>query len=235
MNKAEVVLLRGQPFDPSRHTLIFTHIPKCGGTSLHKTLGHALGEPRYRVFTGLAEQRENLDDLIGGGGHQKFGTNPLHQNGRQVVYVTMLREPFARFCSFFHHVRWDHRHFLRKQNPAVARMAPLQLIDYLDEIGNPSVRDFQTAMLAPYARTAEQAIMHIERNYSIIGILENMPSFMASLSAMFPGAELGTYDLNKTTTFIEPMRLDSPRLMDKVLEISRLDYAIYSHFSKTAH
>jgi len=227
-----VTLLEG-PFDPSQHALIFTHVPKCGGTSLHETLAGLIGRDRYRVFTGEPYDRALLPKLLGAGGHQRFGQNPTHAQGRGIVYVTVLRDPLDRFRSFFNHVRRVEGHPLRVANPVVGRMAPRELIDYLDEIKNPSVSNFASWMLAPGARTAEDVISHVERNYSLVGILENMTGFHCGLSKMFPGYKVETFNLNRTRDFMEPIVLDNPLLIERVREINELDYALYEHFRVT--
>jgi hypothetical protein len=186
----------------------------------------------YRVFTGLAEQRENMSGLVGGGGHQPFGLNPLHRfRGGDFVYVSILREPLSRFSSFFHHIRRDPQHYLVRKNSVVARMAPRELIDYLDQINEPSVRNFQTAMLAPGAKTAREAIEQVEQKYSLVGVLEETDLFMRKLQHLFPWVQLHSFNLNKNSDFIGQIDMSNKLLINKVREINDLDYALYDHFA----
>lgn len=180
------LLQRGEAFNPNEHTLIFTHIPKCGGTSIHRCLHTAL-DGRYRAFDGRSDYSHGLEGLLGAGGHQPFGRNPLHGRRKDLVYVTILRDPFDRFLSFYQHVQVDRRHYLRERHPELYRMAPLQFAQHLHAVCSDEAADLQTAMLCGRRDIeAAEAVAHIRSNYSIVGTLEKMEEFVSRLQELFP-------------------------------------------------
>ena len=108
-----------------RPVLIFLHLPKTGGSSLREFLkakcGHknyyqtywseatGLGDRDYlNQFIALPQEERDRFDLIMG--HFSYG---LHRFlSRPCVYVTLLRNPLERFCSFYLQLLRDHPHSL---------------------------------------------------------------------------------------------------------------------------
>ena len=245
--KSNVVRLSGQAFDLNEHTLIFTHIPKCGGTSLHKTLEHLLGINRYRVFVGKPNPSENLDQLRGGGGHQRFGNNALHlyAQRKSIVYTTVLREPFEQFKSWYMHLKRDRVHNLRLRFPGIEQCTPIEILDYLDKIDNRSARNLQSLMVSPGARSIDDLIEHVRENYTVVGALDEFDLYLDSISGLFGGWEIRKFDLNKKTTGLNYLKqsmassgddreiFDEPDLRERFYEQNEMDLALYHHFKSS--
>lgn len=130
-----VVVLKQRPFEIGRHSLIFTHIPKCGGASLHQTLRDIFGDA-YQQFPERRGEAKPLPSLRAAGGHQTFSTNPLHERRTNLVYITVLRDPVDRFVSFYRHVISHPEHHLHTQHPKIKELPPLDFAKRLIDAGN---------------------------------------------------------------------------------------------------
>lgn len=103
----------------SSGSLIFLHIPKAAGTTLHQiierqypaetsyTFGASATES-VEAFKALpAETRQAIRVLKG---HMGFGLHLYLQE--PVTYITFLRHPVSRYISYYHHVRRSPDHYL---------------------------------------------------------------------------------------------------------------------------
>jgi hypothetical protein len=94
--------------------LVFIHIPKTAGTTLHKVISHQYS-PREILIRHDADGP--LSEAIPSGakppavvmGHLSVG---LHRYHPGVRYITCLREPVARLVSHYHHGLNDPTHYL---------------------------------------------------------------------------------------------------------------------------
>lgn len=220
-----VRLESGETFDARRHTLMFTHIPKCGGTSLTRMFEDAFGEG-YRHFCNKPGETDNLENVFAGGGHRNFSAGPLHARA-EVVYITVIREPVARFVSNYRHIRDHPEHRFRRQFPGIHEMRPLEFARTLHQAGAPEVSNLQARMLAPKTVSANEAIAHITANYSIVGVLEQIDEFVERLRRMFP-------DFRFKQTALNVSQAGTPELDAETIafvrSINELDIAIYRHF-----
>lgn len=95
--------------------LLFVHIPKCGGTSVHHALRRLL-KGRYLHLPPLKSnwpQSIDFSKLLGGGGHQPVGMSPLEKVDRPIRYISITRNPLDRYISYYRHVQTDENHYLR--------------------------------------------------------------------------------------------------------------------------
>src|SRR5579871_2524947 len=100
--------------------LIFLHVPKAGGSTLHRILereysGRTVRETRFGAeaeaeLAGLTVAERNEVALLKG--HMHFGLHELFP--RPTTYVTFLREPVARIVSHYYYVRSHPDHFLHQ-------------------------------------------------------------------------------------------------------------------------
>lgn len=97
-------LPRNQPLDLERPRLVFLHIPKCGGTTLHAALAQHFNPEQTcpERFNGLRARRlEELAAFSFFSGH--FDLESCQALfGRDVRIVTLLREPRARLISLYY-------------------------------------------------------------------------------------------------------------------------------------
>jgi len=114
-------------FDPKKHLFVFTHIPKCGGTSVHDCLKSMLKE-KYVAITPDTPM-DHIDKHIWGiGGHFNFGgVYPWILDGRRPIYMTILRHPWSRFVSYFHHVAFKPDHPIHKCVSQSIKINPIKI------------------------------------------------------------------------------------------------------------
>lgn len=226
----KIEILKNGPFRPGHHTLIFVHVPKCGGTSLHHTLETIPGF-NYRHLRGRPEDLDGLDALDGVGGHQNFSATPLHKTRDGLVYITVLREPRARILSFYKHVTTQSHHHLHRDFPGLAELDPVAFVETLATAGNTEISNLMTRMVTGRGDAgAAEAIAHVAANFSVVGVLEAPSSYLAPLARLFPGATVCANRLNVGPPGAMPGS-DSPALDRLIEETNAEDLALYAHFA----
>ncbi|HKI82481.1 MAG TPA: hypothetical protein VKA04_12605, partial [Pseudodesulfovibrio sp.] len=107
---------------PSARLVVFNHVMKCAGMSLLANLARHFGQGHYPdkvdhytdwhalVGSGFTARNE---DTLSLGGHAAFGAENLFKQPRQVLNVTMLREPFPLCRSLY---RYSQLHFAKPQS-----------------------------------------------------------------------------------------------------------------------
>lgn len=103
-------------------TLIFVHIPKTAGTTLHQVVAKQYDPKRVLYLYGLSVEEAicRLRDLNKSEsanvrfitGHKPLG---LHRwLDFPVAYMTMLRDPIERTISYYHYIRGNPEHFAHR-------------------------------------------------------------------------------------------------------------------------
>jgi hypothetical protein len=196
----------------SPHTVVFTHVPKTGGTTLdhimaavaaalHKqasrirsprrgVLARAERDQRLLNFDPLSDERLVIHDHQSGNlkplsddqlethdylsGHFPFG---IHRRlPRPVVYVTLLRDPFARLLS---QVRFgvDHRKWPRDAS-VDALIEQGRLVDNLQTRQIAGIADRGTPCTAA---TLATAIENLRSHYAVVGTTERFDETLKAL------------------------------------------------------
>lgn len=184
----------------ARPLTVFTHIPKCAGTTFENILegvaksqgrevrrirgaiyGQFLGKDKFQHCEqvlrpgALPEIPESVAFLTG---HLPYGVHRRIE--RPSLYVTLLREPASRCRSHFRH--GVARGGWTAETPLADLFASGALID------NPQVR--QLAGLAdPEAPCGEgelrAALEHLEEDYAVVGTQEGFDAFLAVMIALY--------------------------------------------------
>jgi len=181
--------------------VIFLHIPKTGGTTLHHILERCYPKdqicnfksPNHRSeiekFKRLAPGKREAYRLIKG--HLSFGLH-RHVPGRS-TYITFLREPIARTLSFYYYARSRPDHYLYpllKDDHASLKRLLKQHTATTRELFN-----LQTSMIAgdkwadperPADRAAlEQAKQNLRNHFQVAGLTEDFDLSLGLLSRSF--------------------------------------------------
>lgn len=134
--------------------LVFVHIPKTAGTTLHKIISHQYspkrvlirhdtdGPPDAALLSKLTGKTEPPPQVILG--HLSVG---LHHHVSGIRYVTCLRDPVSRLVSHYHHALSDPAHYLHQE--VVSRK--LDLADYVSSGLSGELSNGMTRMLAGVA------------------------------------------------------------------------------------
>jgi Galactose-3-O-sulfotransferase len=160
----------------STERIIFIHIPKAAGQTIHAIVGRQyrrdeiliLGERVGQVSPPTIEQAAGAKIILG---HVHFG---LHQylDGEN-TYVTFLREPVSRVLSLYRYIATSTRHHLH------AQVVNTTLIDFVsgqldaEEVENGQVR--QIAGLtrgAPDASDLARAKQNLVQACRVVGLVE---------------------------------------------------------------
>jgi hypothetical protein len=96
--------------------LLFQHIPKTGGTALSSKLHEYYGEPNYRWYHGpdgalQALTEPDLSYKAIGGHFNMFLSKGLNIE-RELVLITLLREPIDRVLSQYYYLKTAEKHVL---------------------------------------------------------------------------------------------------------------------------
>ena len=231
------------------NSLVYIHVPKCGGTSFGSALRLryfysqatiALGDSRA-VQNALAPgacgvarikaEYDVRDVMLAQLMAQKYRCisvharyHPgLHERYRTTSkFVTLLRHPVERFLS--------HYHYLQRHHPSTDRAATLDAFldsqdaarlgaQYLFYFGR--VLPFETNDVGQAVETAKTAL----GQFSLIGDLSRVRSFQKALNAM-TGIPIPALRRNKAPVPRHPLDKD---LLCKLTAICDPDIAIYDH------
>ena len=203
-------------FDPSGHTIVFTHVPKTGGTTLDHILKAVAAvrrkkRARLRIPRGaplpehhnqeLLNLVQTADDQVPDSdylsGHFPFGIH--RQLTRPCLYVTLLRDPVARLVSNFRfglsRNRWSH------DTPVSALIERGRLIDNVQtrQIAGISNRDVPCT-----PKTLANAIDNIQLHYAVVGLTERFDETLKTLITLLGWPDIAYSDLQVSRVPIEP-------------------------------
>jgi hypothetical protein len=168
------------------NALIFLHIPKAAGTTLHKILERQYKQSEIfeidgskvlasiKEFTNLSlEQRSKIKLLKG---HMPFG---LHEHlPRPSVYITVLRHPIDRVISHYYYTLQTPYHYLHER----VKSQKMTLRDYVESEISGELDNGQVRLLAgvdmeiPFGKCSrkllEQAKNNLENHFAFVGLAE---------------------------------------------------------------
>lgn len=217
--------------------LIFLHIPKAAGSTLHPVLERHYSKSSYRTIS-LPEQldafkrapeseRRNTRLLKG---HMPFGMH-AYLAGRS-RYVTLLRHPAERVVSHYYYVKRKPHHYLHPHIAAGMSLAEFAGAGLSGELDNGQVRLLSGHdQDIPCGRCTrdllDTAKRNIETHFAVAGLTER---FDESLVLM--GLELGwnwtPYYLNRNVTADKPVaRQIDPTALAAIEQANPLDFELY--------
>lgn len=184
--------------DPSGRIVVFTHVPKTGGTTLDHIIGGAAAATRRQwrrlrmksTSKGPRQERNQRlldfegipqDELEGADyltGHFQFGIHRRLQ--RSCLYVTLVRDPAKRLLS---NLRFGMDHGKWRRDTS---------IDSIFE-GGRLISNIQTRQLAGIAdaqapitaQTLVTALDNLRRYYAIVGVTERFDETLRALITLF--------------------------------------------------
>jgi len=223
----------------AKQTLVYLHLPKCGGTTLNRLIEWEYSPLRtysidpsffrwsyYRLLQWPERRLAGLDVIKG---HMPFG---IHRRlPRPASYITVLREPVERVISEYYFARHYRLH------PQYKRMQNLSLEEYASTTphhnlqckllaGMPGPRDFLAGDCTD--ETLETAKANLAAHFSVAGLTERFDETLALLKARF-GWKLNAY-ASFNVTRARPRKEAVPEAAQKIIaERNRYDVAIYRH------
>lgn len=222
--------------------LVFLHIPKAAGTTLHTILEkHYPRSSHYSIFEEPSRQlqelgarpqkdRERIRLLKG---HFAYGAHQ-HLVGPS-TYVTLLRNPVDRVISHYYYVKRTSRHYLYQkvtaENMDLAAYITSRLTEELD---NGQVRllcgvDRDIPWGACGREHLEQAKRHITEHFAVAGVLERFDESLALMGHKLDWQWTPHYE-NQNITKEKNELIDSATL-DVIRKANELDLELYEWVS----
>ncbi len=183
-------MVNNQPNKSPAQTLIFLHIPKTAGTTLHQIMDrHYSIDQIYWVqatqvaesitaFKNFPEEKRRQFKLIKG--HMGFG---LHQVVAQpCTYFTLLRDPVKRIISHYYHVLRTPNHYLHQ----IVTEDKMDLKTFVSSGISLELDNGQTRLIAAANGDEDESIefgcastelletakQHLQEHFSVVGIME---------------------------------------------------------------
>jgi hypothetical protein len=227
--------------------VIFLHIPKAAGSTLHPiierqyepaeiwTVDGAHVRESIETFKQLSEAERGRIRVLKG--HMSFG---LHRYLlRPATYVTLLREPIDRIISHYTYVRRHPAHDLHEQ--VVSRNMSLQ--DYVSSGISVELDNGQTRLLAGFEEMdavtgfapcvpemLQSAKRNLENYFSVVGLAESFDAALLVLKHTLGWHHLFHIKENVAKDRLLKSELDQGTL-ETIREHNALDIQLYQHAS----
>lgn len=229
---AERVSLKpyGLSMNREREALVFTHIPKTAGTSLHEAISNAL-DGNYAVLTPGTVSEIDFETIAGIGGHQPFLATPLGKTKRQLVCISILRDPVDRLISFYGHVKASPNHALSRLYPKIHELGVLEFAELLYAQDYRDIGNLQCHMVCGNRVTPsfEAATASLRNNFSVFGTVENIDLFLHRLAILLGVDKIEMPFKNKSRSKAPQLSYAAQRdLKAFVNKISAEDIALFN-------
>lgn len=182
-------------------TVIFLHIPKTAGTTLHRIINQQYYRKQiYSIYptplqpgTGV-EALKHLSLLEQAQirvltGHMPFGFHTLIPNAS--TYITLLRDPIERVISFYYFIRQEPSHYFHDY----ALMADMTLDKFLESRVTLATNNFQVRMLSGAldavgygectSEMLEMAKQNLQSYFAVVGLTERFDETLIMLRRAF--------------------------------------------------
>lgn len=227
---------------------VFAHIPKAGGTSLNGYLAQIYGchmakyhsyfnpELVYNTTSDKAKDILCISSHYGYGVHRLFGApgpNKLldEENnlfaGRDIRYVTIVRNPLERMLSYYNFVTTfpAHHHY-----EAVKDMSIYQFFDYLQTRNDPEYSNLQCYLITGRSsRSYADAREILENKFYSAAPLEKSDELIKHLSRRMNWPSEIFYEIRNVSPKKATSINISDDLRDFLLESNGEDYKLYQY------
>jgi hypothetical protein len=230
-----------QKRDLEQPAVIFLHIPKTAGTTLHRiierqyrqreifTIG-GISHESIEQFRSMSEERRAKYRMIKG--HLGFGFHEFVPGPS--AYFTILRNPIERVISFFYWVRRTPHHYL--YDFMISK--DIGLKEYLESGANVMLDNAQVRMVSGvwynigFGECTEETLEIAKRNLreecAVVGLTERFDETLILLKRAFGWRNLHYARQNVTASRPRKDQL-APETLDAVVKVNRLDLALYQY------
>lgn len=216
--------------------LIFLHIPKAAGSTLHPVLERHYGKRiRYTLPPGQTDRIESLSPgelqrirLLKG--HMPFGLH-TYLRGRS-RYITLLRHPAERVVSHYYYVKRRPAHELHQLVTGGMSLADYASAGLSGELDNGQVRLLsghdQDIPCGHCTRDLlNTAKRNIEQHFAVVGLTERFDESLV-LMAIELGWNWTPYYLNRNVTQDKPVAKQiDPTALKAIEQTNPLDFELY--------
>lgn len=221
---------------------LFLHIPKTAGSSFRSALAARL-KPEHNInianLRGVRRRAgafaQAIDEFLALDKEQRFVFASGHlvmpeivriqeSLGRPVRLLTMLRDPVQRVIS-------DYRYQRTPAHPAhEAFCAAFPTLESFVDSHRSQNKMFR--YLALPGETVEAATARIERDFSLVGLVEMYPLSVKLCSQLIGPRFPATVSLNVTQNTGDNGVALSDELLDRIRRLNRKDQRLWDHFRK---
>lgn len=227
---------------------IFVHMPKSGGTSFNAYLEEIYGRymvkyhpyfnPELFEETTLEKAKNILciSSHYGFGIHRLFGSDKLGRScvvgdglfsGRDIRYVTIVRNPLERMVSYYNFVTTFplHHHYDKTKF-----MDIYQFFKYLRRKGDPELSNLQCYLLnGRLSRRFEDARYNIDKYFFAVATVDKFSQFVKSLKKEMCWPD----NVQHTRRNISPKKVFydeiDENLKEYILESNKEDFKLYKY------
>jgi hypothetical protein len=224
----------------SDETIIFVHIPKTAGTTLHTIIdrqyprraSHFMDrhEVGVREFRALSDARRAEIRMLRG--HIPYG---LHEYcPLPVRYFTLLRDPIDRVASYFYFVQREPAHYRYD----FANEPGMTLARYAESHTSLQTDNFQTRLVSGVwtdlgygeldRAILEQAKANLSERFAVVGLTERFDESLILLKRAFQWRGV-YYARHNVTQERPPKAAISAETLAVVREHNQLDIELYEH------
>lgn len=217
--------------------LIFLHIPKAAGSTLHPVLERHYSKRIYQTIS-LPEQLEAFKKLPEAErrrirllkGHMPFGMHRYLTGHSR--YVTLLRHPAERVVSHYYYVKRDRGHYLHPHVSSGMSLADFASSGLSGELDNGQVRLLsghdQDIPCGECTRDLlDTSKRNIEDGFAVVGLTERFDESLVLMEIAL-GWSWTPYYLNHNVTKDKPVAKQIDPLVLKTIEqANQLDFELY--------
>jgi hypothetical protein len=213
--------------------LIFLHVPKTAGTTLNRIIEwqydprliftidpHRIRATAERFKTLPEERRRRLRCVRG---HLTYGVHEYLPQG--ATYITMLRDPIARFFSTYYFILRRPLHPLHRK----LKSKGVGIEDFLRLTAQR--QNMQTMMIAggPFVEPCneqmfEKAKENLTKSFRVVGISERFQDSLILIASSF-GWTIPYYENRKVAKGDRPAY--DPAMLERIRECNRYDIELY--------
>lgn len=226
--------------------LIFLHIPKSGGTTLHHIIRrnykrrhiYDIRTPVLKDsvarFKALSEQRKQ--NILCLKGHMGYGLHLCFKE--DFSYITIVRNPVDRVVSHYYYVRRIPNHYLHKK----VMESSMSLEDYVDSRISDELYNGHTRLLACTdglgigfdqkeeldRSDLETALRHLQEKFILSAPMEEYDLFLIKIQELLNWKTIYYAKQNITRTR-PPLDDISERVIQKIRKNNELDMELYEN------
>lgn len=222
-------------------TIIFLHIPKAAGTTLHRIIERQYPQEHVLSFGADAvgslaafkamsnEERSEIQVLKG---HLPFGVHKYFP--QPTTYITFLRNPVERIISYYQFVLLNPEHYLHEQ----VTSQDMSLLEVLENKMTPDIANGQVRLLSgvwnnvPVGECTQQMLdkakEHMHANFSVIGLVEQFDASLILLKRAFNWQHIHYQKQNVSANRSSQITV-SPQTLKAIQHYNNLDTQLYAY------